>query len=266
MAKTKLRPGKGAIGLVLIRFIVPQQPLDDKNDRCGVVLIDRFLNDKKKLCYNFTYDGDDDGGAPMHAPAHYVKILEEGDITEMFDAPTGPGPGAGEAPPSEPKVKWKNSVARSILYKDLKKGIVPLVADGSLRLKDIYAMHPEYAEYSYQKFSSRLSSIRKSVLEKNKRAESDKIALAAYVANHPVSLFTHRGFEEWQGSMAQTLLLEDLSNQLHLTLGKKELYGLRPEYYEEFPYAVFRAKFKQEIKTGKYLHTLKVKGKQHKSS
>jgi hypothetical protein len=61
-------------------------------------------------------------------------------------------------------------------------------------------------------------------------------------------------------------LLDDIDSNLHVTLGKKELYGMHPEYYEEFPLAVFRDKIKQEVRTAKYHHTVKVKGKQHQNS
>jgi hypothetical protein len=35
----------------------------------------------------------------------------------------------------------------------------------------------------------------------------------------------------------------------------------RPAYYDEFPLNAFREKISQEIRTAKYLHTLKVRGK-----
>jgi hypothetical protein len=259
MAKKKLRPGKGAIGLILVRFIVPQQPFDSRDDRTQVVLIDRYV-ENEKLYFTFTYEGDDSQQV-LHASARYVKILKEGEISELFDPIQDE-----DLPSQEPKIKWKKSRARSILYNDVQNGIVPITPSTGMKLNEIYAMHPEYAEYSYEKFSSRLSSICKTVSDKQRRSESDEKALMAFIDNHPVSKFSHKGYEEWQGSTARTLLLEDMEADLHLSLGKKELYASRPEYYEEFPLAVFRDKVNQEIRTGKYLHTVKVKGKQHKSS
>jgi hypothetical protein len=52
----------------------------------------------------------------------------------------------------EPDVKWKNSKAKRLLYKDIVEGEVPpdaTDADGrsTMQLSDIYLMHPEFAEY-----------------------------------------------------------------------------------------------------------------------
>jgi hypothetical protein len=49
--------------------------------------------------------------------------------------------------------------------------------------------------------------------------------------------------------------------RLQERLGKKELWGSRPKYYESFPLTTFQDKIYQEIQTTKYLHTCLVKGK-----
>jgi hypothetical protein len=41
---------------------------------------------------------------------------------------------------------------------------------------------------------------------------------------------------------------------------------LRPVYYKDFLLKEFRDKIAQKIRTDKYMYTLKVKGKLHKSS
>jgi hypothetical protein len=41
---------------------------------------------------------------------------------------------------------------------------------------------------------------------------------------------------------------------------RMDLYGSRPEYYENFPLDAFRDKVNQEIRTAKYLYTLKIRG------
>ena len=171
----------------------------------------------------------------------------------------------------EPKIKWLDSKARKLLYQDVMNGIVPLKGkdDGNKstgKLKDIYAMRSEYAEYDYKKFSGRLSSIRKTVLLSKSRSESDRISLMKHIENNPVSTASHKGYAEWQDDIAQGILLEDIESNLHITMGTAGLYCLRPEYYEEYPLDVFRDKLKQELRTAKYLHTLRVKGKNHKSS
>ena len=75
-------------------------------------------------------------------------------------------------------------------------------------------------------------------------------------------------YSQWQGSSAQKLVKE------HIKDGTLELYTKakyeypkmaywlsRQEFYDEFPLYAFRDKIKQEIRTSKYHHTMKVKGK-----
>ena len=71
---------------------------------------------------------------------------------------------------------------------------------------------------------------------------------------------------QWQGSEAQELAKNNISENSHVTMGKQGFYGLRPEYYENFPLKDFRDKIYQEVRTTKYLHTINVKGKRHKIS
>ena len=172
--------------------------------------------------------------------------------------------------PKEPKITWKKSEAKRLLYKDIMDGDVPLEAKynlglSTMPLRDIYIMHPQYALYCYDKFSSRLSSLRKTIKDANARAKDDEEAFQKYKQNHPPSEVCHNGCIQWQGSEARELLLEDME-ELHITLGKEELWGKRPEYFEYFPLKVFRDKIYQEIRTAKYIYACQVKGKLHKSS
>jgi hypothetical protein len=172
----------------------------------------------------------------------------------------------------EPKIKWRKSKAKLLLYQDVKEGRVPLEKDevnehgDQLSLEEVYASHPEYAKYDYEKFSSRLSSIRKTVKEHNHRAEMDQSAFSNFVAAHPPSLYSAKGYIQWQGSRAKKQLKDDLRDDLHKSMGKKKLWGYRLVYYENFSLEAFRQKLDQMIHTNKHMYTLKVKGKQHKSS
>ena len=131
-----------------------------------------------------------------------------------------------------------------------------------MSLKSIYDLRPEFQEYHYSKFSSRLSSLRKTIKERNYRADLDQEAFDNYKANNPVpAAFSHKGYIQWQGSEAQALCREDIEHGLHKSMSRMELYGSRSEYYENFPLKEFRDKVRQEIRTAKYLHTLAVKGK-----
>ena len=266
-----LNAGKGAEASVLTKFIRPQQPLpggDVRNHRSVVILVDKFVNEKGKLCYRFKYPLSNNEEL-MFATARYVKVTREGEPSLFFDEPVAP---KRRTKFVEPSVKWRNSVAKMKLYEDVNTGKVPIDSkeqgNNRMSLKQIYLMHPEYADYDFQKFSNRLSSIRKTVTELKDRAVEDQKAFDLFVRNNEVSLFSYGGYIEWQGSRSQQLLLEDIeAGKLEEYAGnKKEWYLSRPEYYNEFPLKVFRDKIDQEVGTAKYLHTLKVKGKMHKSS
>jgi len=166
---------------------------------------------------------------------------------------------------AEPKVKWKKSIAKQMLYKDIREGRVPLEskdADGkaTMNLKDIYEMHPEYAEYHYDKFSSRLSSLRKTIKDCNHRAGLDQEAFDNYKKNHPnASFYSHKGYIQWQNSAAQAQAQIDIAAGLQRH--GEDLWSSNSVYYKNFPLDVWRDKMAQEVRTKKYLHTLEVKGR-----
>jgi hypothetical protein len=171
----------------------------------------------------------------------------------------------------EPMIKWRDSDAKFLLYKDIMEGTVPLEAldengESTMPLLDIYVMHPELVEYDYSKLSSQLRGLRTTIATLMDREEEDQQDFAAYVSNHPASSFLHHGYIEYQGSEAQELLLQDVEDKLHKTMGKKALWMFRSEYHLNFPLRVFRDKIYQEIRTAKYLHTCKVQGKLHQAS
>lgn len=132
--------------------------------------------------------------------------------------------------------------------------------------QDIYLSRLEFSEYDEERFEDRLKGIIKIVTTLKSRAMDDYEAMMQYINHHPVSYQNWKGLTQWKGSESLGLALIDMEANLHETLGYRELYQKRPEYFNEFPFEDFRAKCRQELKTDKYLHTLKVKGKQHKSS
>ena len=169
-----------------------------------------------------------------------------------------------EAP--EPKPRWGKSKARKLLCVDIIEGRVPRKAKddankSTMKLSDIYSLRPEYKQYHYSKFSSRLSSLRKTIAEREARVILDKEAFDDYVSKHPVNYITHKGYIQWQGSDAQELALEDMANNVHNTKKWAVWHGERREFHKHFPLSVFKDKIRQEIKTAKHLHTLEVRGK-----
>ena len=263
MAKKKLNAGKGAEGTILTRFIHPKQPLPDgsnPNHRSNVIVEDRYSEDDKWY-YRLRYFDDEPGLTSLYAHHRYVAITKEGDKSLFFDEQQIT---KGE----EPKIKWSKSTARRLLYRDVKEGMVSLEQLDDPSIDQIYIMHPQYAEYSHAKFPGRLKSIQNTITKLNSRAEDDQKSFDLFVKNNEISYHNSKGFIQWQGSEAQSLLLEDINDGTFKTYGsnKKDFYGSRPEYYNNFILKDFRDKIKQEISTAKYLHTIETKGKMHKSS
>jgi hypothetical protein len=140
-------------------------------------------------------------------------------------------------------------------YERIFDGSIPLhPEDGSMKLEEIYYVEAEFQKYSFEKFEKRLDSLRQNIIENNNRASDDLIAFENYKSNHEFSLFSHKGYAQWQGSTAQELLWDDLEeyrNNPNLT--PKGLWSSRQEYMHEWPLHAFRSKIEQEIRTAKYL-------------
>jgi hypothetical protein len=266
--KKKLRAGKGAKGTVLTRFIKPKQNnVTDPKHRSEVILEDEFDDERGKSCYSFRFDGFNDGPL-LYSSKRYVKILEEGERDLIFDLGEGEGKGM---------IRWQDSDAKALLYEDLLNGVVPLndINNELLSLEEIYGMHPEYSAFDFEKFADRLASIRKTISEADDRAISDSKALEKFIVKHQPSFYSHKGYIQWQGSEAQALAIKDIEDGMHdLSIkggknkkgGYRMMYESRAEYYGEYPFEAFCDKIRQEIKTKKWKHTLKVKGQHHKSS
>jgi hypothetical protein len=251
-----MRPGIGAKGSILTRFIKPKQVIPDSEEakhRSIVTIEGWYSDDKGRVYYRFRYHGPS-GGSVMHGSARYVKIEEEGPESGFF---------IGQAPklqtkPKEPTIPWRKSRARELLYEDLRKGLI----DEDHSDMDVYAMRPEYAAYDWDLFPGRLRYLKKSIHYNQERAEIDQDAFDQFVSNNPVSYFSKKGYIQWQNSDAQNLARQDILNESFTGSGKyRRLYNSRVEYYLEFPFEAFKHKIRQEIRTAKYKHTLKKRGK-----
>lgn len=264
MAK-KRRPGKGAKGSLLTRFIHPKIACD-KNDRAEVVLEERKemeVNKKYQMCYTFKLVGDDEN--IYHAVKSHVRIEEEGPKKDLFD-PAGRDLETNAF--KEPKIKWRKSLAKELLYERIIDGSIPLdPADESMSLEEIYSVEAEFNKYSFEQFGDRLNKLRENIIGNTKRADEDLAAFENYIENHEVSLFSHKGYAQWQGSTAQELLWDDLDEyRNNPNMKPKDLWLSREEYHQEWPLHAFRSKLEQEIRTAKYLHTMKTKGTRYKAS
>jgi hypothetical protein len=85
-------------------------------------------------------------------------------------------------------------------------------------------------------------------------------AFKNYIANHKPAEKSRKGYIQWQGSRAQTLLLDDIKAGRHKTMTKEKLYKSKPEY-QELPLKAFRDKVHQELRTAKHCYTQKHVGR-----
>ena len=146
---------------VLTRYIKPLQPLPNgnKKHRSEVILEERYFDTDNKPVYKFRYALAVNNQSPLlHAKAHWVKIITEGDHRELFDGPGEPLPDGKQ---KEPTIKWRHSRARALLYGDIEKRIIEFDEDGEplMSYKDIYVMRPEYADYFFSKIESALGNL-----------------------------------------------------------------------------------------------------------
>lgn len=259
MVKYKPRAGVGAKATILTKMIYPRRVVLDPKQESTVVIkaeAEFEINRKLQKCYTFSVV-DDENDLLCHAIQRYVHVFEEGDTEKLFDRSL-PGP----APPKTKKIKWRKSKAKKLLHQLIMDGRIPL--DDSMRPEDIYQLDEELAEelnkYDYNKFASRFRSLKTKILELDKRADEDLEAFRNYKKNHTPSLYSHKGYVQWQGSTAQELLWKDLDEYLKNPATKpKDLWMSRPEYKDGFPLDAFRDKIKQEIRTEKYLATRKAR-------
>jgi hypothetical protein len=296
---TSLAPGLGAEATVLTKKIKPfsegglpneLQALVTKSASAAIrtiesrhrskIILTDFVKVDKSICYKFYLHADNESGnedaTVLLASRHYVKLTKEGDQSLFFvgdpkTIATKKKKSKSGEKLEEPEIAWRDSKAKRLLYKALMRGKIPAKArdqqnKSTMELKDIYVMRPEYSEYRYDMFSSRLSSLRSTFSTNTQRAEDDQAAFDVYVENNEVSTMSHKGYIQWQGSESQRLLREDVEDgemekYADQKFPKMKFWQSRPEYYNEFPLDVFRDKIQQEIGTAKYLHTLKVRGK-----
>jgi hypothetical protein len=267
--KFKPRAGKGARATVLTKMIYPRRQVEDPKEKSTVTLLEEkeiLINRKEQFCYTFHVDGNSE---VCHAIKRYVHVLEEGEASELFD-PSLPGPEQFEKEQAakaktKKKLKWRKSKAQQILYGMLVDGTVPMEDDPNMPLEDIYLLDEEFSKFEYEQFKGRLNRLRAKIVEMDNRANADLEAFRVYKQNHKPSLFSHKGYIQWQGSTAQELLWDDLDDYLKdPDMKPKDLWLKRKEYSDEFPLDAFRDKIKQEIRTAKYIRTRQARARGEK--
>ncbi|CAB9506772.1 hypothetical protein SEMRO_278_G106580.1 [Seminavis robusta] len=162
----------------------------------------------------------------------------------------------------------ENHPARILLYKEIAEGRIPL-DEKEMGPAEVWCTYHDTLEFQMDgvefndNFATRLSSLRAIVKRDQGRAANDRKALEKAMKNHPVQELNHRGEPQWNGSLAQALLQQDMAEGKHETMRPSELWEARPEYKEAFSRKDdFRWKIRQEIRTKKYLYTLEYRAEE----
>lgn len=148
-------------------------------------------------------------------------------------------------------VTWNKSDAKRLLERDLATGLIPISGRemGSL---EVYASRPEYAAYPLDIFTRRLASLRVIARGQNARRASDAAALTHDRLLRPQGTHETNGVLRWEGSAAERLLKDDITNGLNTQMAPKTLYTTRAEY-QLFSLETFRGHIYQEIKRRKFI-------------
>jgi len=258
MTTSKPRAGNGAKAKILTKMIYPRQPVDNPKHESIVVLVaeeEKEINSRKQLCY--TFQADDGDGDICYAIKRYVHVFEEGDEAELFDTNLSGTDQQTRQPQKKGKQEsWKKSKAKQRLYELLMDGVIPIDNNNTMTFEEMYLLDEEFGKFEYKQFKGRVNRMRAKIQELDSRSTADLEAFRNFKRNHKPSLFSHKGYIQWQGSTAQEFLWDDIDAYLKDPTKKpKDLWLSRKEYRDEFPLDAFRDKIKQEIRTAKYIRT-----------
>ena len=101
-------------------------------------------------------------------------------------------------------------------------------------------LRPEYQEVDLGKFKRNMESLRRAFGREKSRAQEESEGLARDRNIYPTPAITLGGVSRWDGSAAQTMLRQDMEQNLHLSHTPKELWRSRPEYFHGHSLVTFR--------------------------
>jgi hypothetical protein len=96
---------------------------------------------KDQECFVF-----EENGVDYHAVKRYFKVIEEGDASSFFPPEEAAAQQRAEEAADAfkgPKVKWRKSKAKRILYELLMDGTIPL--DDTMPFEEIFSLSQEFA-------------------------------------------------------------------------------------------------------------------------
>ena len=194
--KKTVKPGVGTKCSILTKFLRPPPFADieslEEGHRTNVTLLGEKTVTKKKQemkCFTCTIDGWEDGDAIFWAACSQFKKEKEGPEDLFFTPLTQEEKEERKESKTsdafvEPKIKWRKSKAKKILYEMIMEGMISDMDDASEDLQEIYLMNEEFSKYDFGKFADRLKTLRTKIQELNVRAQQDEIAFQTYIKNH----------------------------------------------------------------------------------
>jgi hypothetical protein len=142
---------------------------------------------------------------------------------------------------------WISSRTKKLLSDDIMNGVVT----DNMHWEVVIGIRPQFGQTVRRLFESRLSSLRKQINRAKGIAVDEEAALAHDRALFPAPTHNHRGEPRWDGSKAQRLLKQDVSNGLQKTMKPAQFHMTRPEF-QVYPLAVFRGHIYQEERFSKF--------------
>jgi hypothetical protein len=127
-----------------------------------------------------------------------------------------------------PKSLWISSEEKKTLRKDILSGVV----SEETNIRDVYHMHDgAYLKYPYARFKVNCKNLIAAVRRSQSAAIEDEHALRNVLVDWPQPPFAQAA-PAWHESVANALLLEDISSGVIEGLDPKTVWQRRPEYMQ----------------------------------
>ena len=143
--------------------------------------------------------------------------------------------------PPRRKKKEPWDIAKPILLKDYQEGRVT----DFMKPKDVWNMRDEFKAVQYVNFRANFSAMKRRIKEKKKEAEIEEAGFRLDMAKFTLAKDID-GY--WNGSPAERLLKQDISEKRHEQMKPQLLWNSRPEY-QKFDLNKFRGHVHQELRS-----------------
>ena len=166
-------------------------------------------------------------------------------------------------------LQWnQDHPAWKLLFDEIVKGNIPL-DEAEMGPAEVYCNYNRTFEFELRgmewgnTFVHRLKSLREIIARDRDRASDDLEALKISIRLHPVPLLNRKGKLQWNGSIAQRLLKQDIEAGLNKSLTPSEMYETRCGIFKQYlDLKDFCDKIHQVVRTKKYLHMLEHRAQQ----